>query len=217
MNRRNLVIGALATVASIAAVAVIGQITGKIIIIPTRRPPPIIIEQPPPVDPDPVEKPVTDDSKPKPRNEVAAPVQEDVPRPDPPPEKFTQPVEPPQPNYKFQDSTVIPQGGNNLDGGNEIIDLSKLDKAPIPISQARPDYPYSLRQDGITGEALVQFIVDPSGNARNPVSIKADRPEFGDAACAAVGKWRFKPGWKNGRPVFTRMQVPIVFQLDRAR
>jgi periplasmic protein TonB len=217
MNRRNLAIGALATVAAIAVVAVVGQITGTITIVPPRRPPPDPALTPLPVEMDPIEKPNTDDSKPAPKDPVAAPAQEDIPRPVPPVGSFTQPVEPPRPSNDFQDATVIPPGGNNIGGGIEIIDLSKLDKAPIARYQARPEYPYSLRQDGITGEALVEFIVDPSGDVRNPVSIRSNRPEFGDAACAAVGKWKFKPGWKNGRAVFTRMQVPIVFQLDAAR
>ena len=217
MNRRNLIIGALATVASIAAVAVIGEVTGKFRIIPPRRPPPVIQITPPPVEQDPPDKPITDDSKPKPKDTVTAPAQEDLPMPVPPKGTFTQPVEPPRPINDFKDTAVIPQGGNDIGGGVEIIDFTKLDKTPIPIYQARPDYPYSLRQDGITGEALVEFIVDPSGNVRNAVSVKSDRPEFGESACAAVGKWKFKPGWKNGHAVYTRMQAPIVFQLDKSQ
>ena len=62
---------------------------------------------------------------------------------------------------------------------------------------------------------MVDFIVDTSKKMRNAATVRSSQRGFEDSACAAVAKWRFKPGWKNGHAVFTRMQVPIVFVLDR--
>ena len=67
---------------------------------------------------------------------------------------------------------------------------------------------------GITGEVLVDFIVDPNGVVRNAVAVRATQREFEEAACAAVGKWKFRPGRKGGVAVFVHMQVPIVFTLN---
>jgi len=216
MNRRNLIVGALATVASIAAVAVIGEVTGKYHIVPQPpqpTPTPIAL---PPIEPEPPDA-TNDEAKPKPIDHVVAPVGEDIPRPIPPAGSFTQPVEPPQPITDFHDVRVIPLDRRGVGPGDKLYNLSDLDRPPIPTYQARPNYPSSMRQEGSSGRVLVEFTVDPRGGVRNAVAVESTRREFEDSACAAVAKWKFRPGWKNGHAVYARMQVPIVFTLDQAR
>jgi TonB family protein len=58
---------------------------------------------------------------------------------------------------------------------------------------------------------LVDFVVDDQGQAQMVRAIKATTPEFGDAAVAAMMQWRFSPGQKDGRVVWTHLQMPIVF------
>jgi len=89
-----------------------------------------------------------------------------------------------------------------------------VDQQPVPTFQKRPSYPFSLRVSGNSGEVLIEFIVDDHGEVRNPVVLKSTHPEFEAPAVEALLEWKFKPGKKAGRPVPTRMQVPIVFQLD---
>jgi periplasmic protein TonB len=96
----------------------------------------------------------------------------------------------------------------------DTFDVSQLDVVPVPRFQARPQYPFALRRDGIPGEAVTDFIVDTDGNVQRAYAIRATHPAFADAAVAAVMKWKFKPGRKNGREVNTHMQVPIVFTLN---
>jgi TonB family protein len=93
-------------------------------------------------------------------------------------------------------------------------DISQLDVMPVARFQARPQYPFALRRANIEGEAVTEFIVDTQGNVQRAYALRATHPEFADAAVAAVSKWKFKPGMKNGRTVNTRMQVPIVFTLN---
>jgi TonB family protein len=95
-----------------------------------------------------------------------------------------------------------------------VYDVSKLDQAPRPTFQAKPRYPAGLRKAGTAGEAVVDFIVDASGEVRDAYAIKSTHPEFEVAAVEAVSQWKFKPGQKNGRAVHTHMQVPIVFTLS---
>lgn len=89
-----------------------------------------------------------------------------------------------------------------------------FDQAPVPIERARPQYPFDLRKANITGQVIVEFIVTTKGDVVNAFALRFTHPGFAPAAVAAVLKWKFKPGIKNGRPVNTRLQVPIVFTLN---
>ena len=95
-----------------------------------------------------------------------------------------------------------------------MFDPGQLSQQPVARYQARPDYPYEMKRDGRTGEVLVDFIVDTNGNVRRAFAARSSSPEFEEAACRAVARWKFKPGRRGGVPVFVHMQVPIVFSLN---
>lgn len=95
----------------------------------------------------------------------------------------------------------------------DIFDVSKVDRTPAPKFQARPQYPTELRTAGVTGETVVEFVVDAEGLVRDARPVRSTHPAFESAAVEAVSKWTFAPGEKGGRKVNTRMQVPIVFAL----
>jgi protein TonB len=122
------------------------------------------------------------------------------------------PIEAPHPIVDLNMTKISPGDG----GGVAIhsFNLSQLDEPPAIKYRARPVYPESMRQSGITGDATVDFIVDPNGNVRNAKAVHSSRREFEEAACAAVSRWTFRPGKKGGRTVFVHMQVPIVFTLN---
>ena len=43
---------------------------------------------------------------------------------------------------------------------------------------------------------------------------KSTEPGFDDAALAAVKRWRFTPGQKDGAAVNAEIKVPIIFSLS---
>ena len=49
----------------------------------------------------------------------------------------------------------------------------KLDRMPVPKQQVRPNYPAAARAAGVSGEVVVDFIVDAEGNVRNAFVAKA--------------------------------------------
>ncbi len=104
--------------------------------------------------------------------------------------------------------------GRRIGAGIEVYDISKLDRAPVPKSQARPQYPLAQRRSGIQGEAVVDFIVSTNGDVQNAYAVHSSQREFEKAAVEAVSKWKFRPGIKYGHAVNTHMQVPIVFTLN---
>jgi protein TonB len=163
--------------------------------------------------PEPDEPVVEELDQPKKMLEKVAPQQQDVMTAAPAADAFRQPVEqiaPPSDGNVVQ----IPQMRYGPGGGEHAFDLSQLEQPPVATYQARPDYPYDLRRDGITGEVVVDFIVDSRGAVRNAVAARSTNHGFDEAACKAVARWKFRPGRKEGHAVYVHMQVPIVFSLN---
>lgn len=92
-----------------------------------------------------------------------------------------------------------------------IFSMADLDQAPRPIYQAAPEYPPDLRKKNIQGTVHLIFVVDKYGNVQNPKVEKSSHPAFANPALAAIRRWRFDPGKRNGSPVNFKMRVPISF------
>jgi protein TonB len=95
-----------------------------------------------------------------------------------------------------------------------ILSPDLLDDAPRARSQVSPTYPAAERNAGITGEVVVEFVVDETGRVQQPRIVRSSRTGFELATLRAVEKWRFEPGKKDGRTVKFRMIVPVQFNLD---
>jgi TonB family protein len=96
---------------------------------------------------------------------------------------------------------------------DSIVGWTELDRAPKPVWQHAPVYPTALREKGEAGNAQIEFFVDENGDAQLPRIVEASAPEFGYAAAQAVATWRFEPPLKDGKPVCSRVRVPLVFTL----
>ncbi len=165
----------------------------------------------PKFDPDPPE--VVEGTAPAPQLDIAPPMQTDVPQVVTP-ESFVQPIEPPPPDLSAISHNVvrIPET-RSFFGSVAVIDISQLDQVPVAKYRARPLYPTEMSRQGVTGDVLVDFIVDTEGAVRNARAVRSSRSEFEENAVIAVAKWKFVPGRKNNHAVFTHMQVPILFTL----
>jgi protein TonB len=131
---------------------------------------------------------------------------------------FVQQIAPPPPPGIDQVKGVVtipparPTGVGQ--GVDRIFDLSQLDQTPVVRIQQQPTYPFEMRRAGLMGEVNIGFIVDTSGNVRDPYVISATHLEFEVAALQAIKKWKFSPGRKNGRNVNTRMSEDIAFAIE---
>lgn len=85
--------------------------------------------------------------------------------------------------------------------------------SPHLIHSVPPVYPRELREQRITGEAMIDLLVTADGEVKDVKVVRATDVRFGDAAAAAVRQWTYAPAQRDGQPVETRMQVPIVFTL----
>ena len=172
-----------------------------------------LMEMPKMEEPEPEIVEVNEEVKPL---DLAPPMQQDVPQLATP-DSFVQKIQPPPPeNVTISASmSIVPEVRDpNMFRGMKVFDISMLDQTPVARFQARPQYPFEMRRAGISGEVVVDFIVDTNGDVQNAYAIRSSQREFEAAAVQAVSKWKFKPGRKGGRDVPTHMQVPIVFTLN---
>ena len=80
-----------------------------------------------------------------------------------------------------------------------------------------PRYPRAARRRGIEGRLVLQVLVDARGAARSvEVFATSGHGLLDEAARAAVRRWRFVPGRREGRAAPSVVRVPVTFRLDRA-
>ena len=183
--------------------------------IATDDSPKIELMEMPKIEPDEPEKTDTDEQQAAP-SDIAPPMQTDVPQLVQL-DSFVQPVQPPPPEGLKANAGIIaiPQGRpSGLGKGVAIFDPSMLDQQPVARLRIPPQYPFEMKRAGITGEVLIEFIIDVNGEVKNPTVVKSTQREFENAALLAVAKWKFTPGKKGGRPVNSRRQQPISFTLN---
>ena len=91
-----------------------------------------------------------------------------------------------------------------------IYELKDVDKAPqVRGIQAAPVYPPEMKKKGLSGSAMIEFVVGTDGTVGN-IKIKASKPAVLGKACPeAFAKWKYKPAMLNGQPVKCRLQVLI--------
>lgn len=130
---------------------------------------------------------------------------------------------PPTPNYpppKNPVERISFEPPGNPDGildnyqGTITFNSGALDNPPHARSQTPPAYPMEARHMGLTGEVLVELIVDESGRVKTAHVVSSTDRQFEEPTLRAVHLWRFQPGKKNGRPVSFRMVAPVVFNLN---
>lgn len=94
-----------------------------------------------------------------------------------------------------------------------LFALADLDQAPRVSYYSNPTLDPALKRKTPATVYLV-FVVDENGRVESPRVQKAKNPVdagFETAALAAVKKWRFEPGKRNGKVVRFRMRLPFTF------
>lgn len=81
-------------------------------------------------------------------------------------------------------------------------------------------YPAEARAKGTVGEAVVQFIVHEDGRVSFAEIVSDPGDGLGEAAAKQVRRMidediRWRPGYKDGKPVAVRFNLPVSFSLPR--
>lgn len=106
-------------------------------------------------------------------------------------------------------------GGEEMLQDVAIFDIADLDQRPQAVAQVAPRYPMELLKAKIEGSVVLLFVLDENGRVQDTRVESSSRPEFEKPALAAVRKWRFKPGTRDGKPVRSYVRQQIAFRLTR--
>jgi TonB family protein len=103
---------------------------------------------------------------------------------------------------------------------SRIYELTEVEVLPRPLNTSRfteslvRGYPPHLRAGGVGGTVQMEFIVGPDGW---PVNVRAlSSPDSGliIPSIRAVLLLQFTPAQVQGRPVFVRVEQPIIWRAD---
>lgn len=100
-------------------------------------------------------------------------------------------------------------------GNKQFTAATELDERPKAVRQDSPVYPRALKDDGLTGQAEIEFVIDRDGRVLFPRIVSASHEDFGWAAATAVAQWKFQPPQKGGKQVDTIMRVPVLFDAHK--
>ena len=85
--------------------------------------------------------------------------------------------------------------------------------APVLFWKTEPEYSEEARKAKVQGTVILRIEVDAGGQAQ---SISVERSlglGLDHRAVEAVRRWKFKPGYRNGKPVVTVAIVEVNFRL----
>lgn len=108
----------------------------------------------------------------------------------------------------------VARGSGSAERLGKIFDVAQLDRQPEPTFRPSPVFPPELRKDYPESAVLLEFIITSKGEVFAPQALSSANRRFEEAAIRAVERWRFRPGYKSGRPVNTRTRITINFRVE---
>jgi protein TonB len=104
-----------------------------------------------------------------------------------------------------------PGQGGGVGGG--VYRIGGGVSAPTLLSKVEPEYSEEARKAKYQGTVVLYVEIEPSGKAVNVRVLRSLGLGLDEKAMDAVAKWRFRPGYKDGRPVTVQAQVEVNFRL----
>ena len=141
----------------------------------------------------------------------------------PPPPKLEMPVAA-ESEDEIERSTIDPTVGVSFNKAPPtpeapeipVFDISIVDEKPELLQKyfIPPEYPEVVRKAGITGQVVLELVIDTTGIVIETKIVKSLHEMLDEAAVKAARKWRFKPGKQRGNPVRVRVVQPLNFRIE---
>ncbi len=145
----------------------------------------------------------------------------------PPPSKPEE--QPPTPQFGLPEEAMANHGDMEVATGNTLRAApdtivgpapgalppapERLDEAPQFLRQVVPEYPEWALRDGREATVVVEVVIGADGRAQSATIRKSGGGEFDRSALKAAQASRFKPFFKEGRPVPCIAPVTYYFRL----
>jgi TonB family protein len=94
-----------------------------------------------------------------------------------------------------------------------VIDAARADHSPVLLTRVEPVYPELARKLGFSGVVVLRAVIGTSGLVEDVRVVKSAGALLDAAATSAVGKWIYRPGILDGRPVRVSLTVSVEFSL----
>ena len=85
--------------------------------------------------------------------------------------------------------------------------------SPALVYKVEPEYSEEARKAKFQGTVLLSVVVDDKGNPRDINILRPLGLGLDEKAIEAVQKWRFRPGFLNGKAVSVAAQIEVNFRL----
>jgi TonB family protein len=104
-----------------------------------------------------------------------------------------------------------PGEGGGVGGG--VFRVGGGVTAPTLVYKVEPEYSEEARKAKYQGTVVLYVEVDPTGHARNLKVVRSLGLGLDEKAIEAVNKWKFRPGYKDGKPVTVAATIEVNFRL----
>ncbi len=104
-----------------------------------------------------------------------------------------------------------PGEGGNVGGG--VYKIGGGVSAPSLVFKVEPEYSEEARKAKFQGTVVLYVEVDENGKPRNLRVVRPLGLGLDEKAIEAVQKWRFRPGYKDGKPVAVAATIEVNFRL----
>jgi TonB family protein len=95
----------------------------------------------------------------------------------------------------------------------QVYNIGNGVSAPVILRKVEPEYTEEARKAKYAGTVLLQVEVWPDGTVHNAKVLRSLGLGLDEKAVEAVKQWKFRPGYKDGRPVAVTVAIQIRFNL----
>jgi protein TonB len=103
------------------------------------------------------------------------------------------------------------EGGDT--GGGRLAHMSGAITAPVVLFQVEPEFSEDARKAKLQGVVMLYGEVDTNGRLRNIHVTRSLGLGLDERAIEAVKQWRFRPAYRDGKPVTAAAAIEVNFHL----